>query len=127
MIAASVQRQIDAQKDSPPKRIPIIVCLKESADHPELGVQPAKDKIKEFLTGKAAQVTESDFYLFASLFPQDIEDLADLRQWVYQIWLDETTFASPVAFHGHGKSHILLADVRRSRQGHYLGGDGHRH
>jgi subtilisin family serine protease len=92
VIAASVKRLMDAQKAPPATRIPIIICLKESADHPELGVQPAKDKIREFLTGKVPQVTESDFYLFAALFPQDIEALADFRQWVYQIWLDETTF-----------------------------------
>ena len=92
VIAASIQTQIDAQKDGPPKRIPVIVCLKESADHPERGVQPAKDKVKEFMTGKVEQVTESDFYLFASLFPKDIEDLADLREWVHKIWLDETTY-----------------------------------
>jgi subtilisin family serine protease len=93
VIAASIQRQIEAQKDGPPKRIPVIVCLKESVERPDLGVQPSKDKIKAFLAGKAAQVSESDFYLFASLFPQDIEDLADRRDWVYQVWLDETTYA----------------------------------
>ena len=67
VIAASIQRQIDAQKDGPPKRIPVIICLKESVEHPDLGVQPSKDKIKAFLSGKATQITESDFYLFASL------------------------------------------------------------
>jgi serine protease AprX len=93
VIAASIQRLIDAQKGATPTPIPVIICLQESTDHPELGVQPAKDKIKEFLAKRGVTPTESDFYLFASLFPQDIVDLADLRQWVYQIWLDETTFA----------------------------------
>jgi subtilisin family serine protease len=92
VIAASIQRMIDAQKDTP-KRIPVIICLQESTEHPELGVQPSKDNIRDFLAKRGVTPTESDFYLFASLLPQDIEDLADLRQWVYQIWLDETTFA----------------------------------
>ena len=55
VIAASIQREIEAQKDGPPKRIPIIVCLQESAEHPELGVQPSKDKVKEFLAGEERQ------------------------------------------------------------------------
>lgn len=92
VIAAPVQRQIDAQQGGAPKRIPVIICLQESAEHPELGVQPSKDKIKEFLHGKCDQVTESDFYLFASLLPDDIVALADLTQWVYQIWQDDTTY-----------------------------------
>lgn len=92
VIAASVQREIEAQKDGPPKPIPIIVCLKDSAEHLELGVQPSKDKVKEFLQGKCDQVNESDFYIFASLLPEDIKRLAELREWVYQIWLDETTY-----------------------------------
>ena len=92
VIAAPVQAEIDAQKDGPPKRIPVILCLQESTDHPELGVQPSKEKIKEFLRGKCDNVTESDFYIFASLFPDDIKQLADLRQWVYQIWMDEKTY-----------------------------------
>ena len=93
VIAASIQRLIDAQKDAPPKRIPVIICLQESTEHPELGVQPSKDSIRDFLAKRGVTPTESDFYLFAGLLPHDIEDLADLRQWVYQIWLDETTFA----------------------------------
>ncbi len=92
VIAASILREIEAQEGGPPKRIPIIVCLKESAEHPELGVQPSKEKIKEFLLDKSDQVSESDFYVFASLFPEDIKKLAELKQWVYQLWMDETTY-----------------------------------
>jgi serine protease AprX len=92
VIAASVLREIGAQGDGLPKRIPIIVCLQESSEHPELGVQPAKEKVKEFLRDKAESVTESDFYVFAVLFPEDIKNLAELREYVYQIWLDETTY-----------------------------------
>jgi len=93
VIAASIQREMDAQKDGPPERIAVIVCLKESADHPELGVQSSKEEITKFLSDKSDQVTDSDFYVFACLFPEDIKKLAELTQWVYQIWLDETTYA----------------------------------
>jgi serine protease AprX len=92
VIAGAIQREIEAQQGSPPQRIPIIVCVKESAQHPELGVQPAKEKVKEFLRDKSDRVSESDFYVFASLFPEDIKKLADLHQWVYQLWKDETTY-----------------------------------
>jgi hypothetical protein len=92
VIAAPILREIEAQKGGTPQRIPIIVCLKESAGHPELGVQPSKDKVKEFLRDKSDQVSESDFYVFASLFPEDIQKLAGLEQWVYQVWMDDTTY-----------------------------------
>ena len=93
VISAPVQREMDAQRDGPPQRIPIIVCLNESEEHPESGVQPSKQKVKDFLSGKSDPVSESDFYIFASLLPEDIKKLAELKQWVYQIWKDETTFA----------------------------------
>lgn len=92
VIAGAIQRDIDAQGDGPPQRIPIIICLKESSERPDLGVQPAKEAIKAFLKGKCDSLSESDFYIFASLFPDDIRGLADQRQWVYQIWKDETTY-----------------------------------
>ena len=92
VIAGSILREIDAQGGGPPKRIPIIVCLKESAEHPELGVEASKEEIKKFLADKADRMSDSDFYVFASLFPDDIKKLADLTESVYQIWLDETTY-----------------------------------
>ena len=92
VIARSVQSEMEAQKGGAPQRIPIIVCLKESDSHPELGVQESKEKVKEFLRDKSDKLSESDFYVFASLFPEDIQKLAELRQWVYQIWKDETTY-----------------------------------
>jgi subtilisin family serine protease len=92
VIAASILRQIDSQGDGPPKRIPIIICLKESAEHPELGVQSSREEVERFLRDKCDQVSDSDFYVFASLFPDDIRKLAELTQWVYQLWLDETTY-----------------------------------
>ena len=92
VIAASIQREIEAQQGGSPQRIPVIVCLKESDSHPELGVLESKEKVKEFLRDKSDQLSESDFYIFTSLLPEDIQKLAELREWVYQIWKDETTY-----------------------------------
>ena len=92
VIAASILRAMEAQAGGPPKRIPIIVCLKESADHPESGVQSSKEEVKKFLRDKGEQSSDSDFYVFASLFPDDIKKLAELTDSVFQIWLDETTY-----------------------------------
>ena len=93
VIASSIVREMEAQAGGAPRRISIIVCLKESAEHPELGVQSSKEEIKKFLHDKTDRLTDSDFYVFASLFPDDIKKLAELTQWVYQLWLDETTYA----------------------------------
>jgi len=92
VIAAPILREMEAQQGATPKPIPIIVCLRESAEHPELGVQLSKEMVKDFLRGKTDQMSESDFYVFGSLLPEDIQKLAELRQWVYQIWRDETTY-----------------------------------
>ena len=92
VIAGPIQREIEAQQGGSPQRIPVIVCLKESDSHPELGVQESKEQVKEFLRDKTDRINESDFYLFASLLPEDIQKLAGLREWVYQIWKDETTY-----------------------------------
>ena len=43
VVAASILREIEAQQGGAPERIPIIVCLKESAEHPEQGVQASKE------------------------------------------------------------------------------------
>ena len=92
VIAGSILQAIDAQGSGPPQRIPIIVCLKESAEHPELGVEASKEEVKKFLADKADRMSDSDFYVFASLFPDDIKKLADCTDSVYQLWLDETTY-----------------------------------
>jgi len=91
VIARSVQSEMEGQKGAP-ERISVIVSLRDSQAHPELGVQESKEKVKEFLRDKTDRLGESDFYVFASLFPEDIQKLAELRQWVYQIWKDETTY-----------------------------------
>ena len=92
VIAGSIRQEMESQKEGPPKHIPVIISLQESTAQPEQGVRPSKDAVKEFLKGKCDAITESDFYLFASLFPEDIKQLADHREWVYQIWKDETTY-----------------------------------
>jgi len=92
VIARSVQDAMEGQKGAP-ERISVIVSLKDSDVHPELGVQESKEKVKEFLRDKTDRLSESDFYVFASLYPEDIKKLAALQQYVYQIWKDETTFA----------------------------------
>jgi len=49
--AGPIQSEIEAQKVGSQQRTPIIVCLKESDSHPELGVQESEEKVKEFLLG----------------------------------------------------------------------------
>lgn len=92
VISAPVQREIKAQEGKPPQPIPVIICLQDSKERPELGIQAAKEKVKEFLKDKSRNVSESQFYIFASLLPDDIKELAELKHWVYQIWKDETTY-----------------------------------
>ena len=92
VISLPVQREIDAQAGKPPQLISVIICPQDSRDQPELGVQAAKEKVKEFLKDKSSTVSESQFYIFASLLPDDIKRLAELKDWVYQIWKDETTY-----------------------------------
>jgi serine protease AprX len=93
IISPPVQREIEAQKGKPVAAIPVIISLRESVEHPEKGVGPAKDNVKEFIKGKSTRIEESDFYVFASLAPDDIRALAEHREWVYQIWKDDTTYA----------------------------------
>jgi serine protease AprX len=92
VVSVPLRREIDAQAGQSPVPIPVIISLRDSAEHPELGVQPAKAKVQNFLTLKAISFNESDFYIFASLLPNDIEQLARMDEWVYQIWKDETTY-----------------------------------
>jgi serine protease AprX len=92
VISPPVQRDIDAQEGKPSQPIRAIICLRESKDPSAVGVQLAKSKVKEFLNSRNIQTSESDFYVFASLLPDDIKSLADLKDWVFQIWKDETTY-----------------------------------
>jgi len=91
VIARSVQGEMASQEGAP-ARISVIVSLRDSEAHPESGVQESKEKVKELLRDKTDRLSESDFYIFAALYPDDIKKLAELRPWVRQIWKDETTY-----------------------------------
>ncbi len=93
VISAPVRREMDAQAQNPaPQPTAVIISLRDSKERPELGVGPAKDKVKAFLAGHNVGFTESDFYIFAALLPDQIEELAKLTAWVYQIWKDEIIY-----------------------------------
>ncbi|HUI42724.1 MAG TPA: S8 family peptidase [Terriglobia bacterium] len=94
VISGPVKRQMEEQAGKPaPQAIPVIISLRDSKDRPELGVGPAKDKVKAYLAARDLGFTESDFYIFAALLPDQIEELAKLAAWVYQIWKDEAIYA----------------------------------
>ncbi len=92
LISPPVRAAMDAQPADAPKPIPVIITLTASQGGLDQGVARAKSEIKAFLESKGYQVRESDFYIFASLRPTDIEDLAKKRDWIHRIWKDETTY-----------------------------------
>jgi serine protease AprX len=92
LISPNVQKEIDAQDPANPKPIPVILVLWESRNDPELGIAHSKLGVKAFLDRKKCAFRESEFYLFASLLPADIKDLATNKEWIYRIWKDETTY-----------------------------------
>ncbi len=93
LISPPVQAEMDAQDPAQPQPIPVIITLQESKSEPQSGVLPNKKQVREFLEARKYTVLESDFYLFARLLPADIKDLAQKKEWVYQIWKDETCTA----------------------------------
>jgi serine protease AprX len=94
IVSPPVRKRMETE---PGKRIGVIISPAEMPDHPELGVAPAKDSIREALEGdKDANVRDSDFYIFASLLPEQIDWLAH-RKDVWQIWLDHETEAHLLA------------------------------
>ena len=92
VIARSIQDEMAAQKGQERQRIPVIVSLRDPGAASSAGIQESKSQVKEFLRDKTEKMSESEFYVFASLFPEDIQKLAQLRQYVHQIWKDETTY-----------------------------------
>lgn len=91
VISPPVRKEMEqqaAQKISRP--IPLIVTVQ---DHPP----NAKSAVKEFLeslkTNYDKRISESQFYVFAQLTPQHIEELAERKELVYHIWKDEKTYA----------------------------------
>jgi subtilisin family serine protease len=93
LISPPVRAEMDAQDPAHPEPIALIITLQESGTEPQSGVLPSKKHIREFLEARKYTVYESDFYVFARLLPADIEDLAQKKEWVYQIWKDETCTA----------------------------------
>src|SRR5260370_21696921 len=77
---------------NPDNPIRLIICVAEDKDHPELGVGPAKDAVKAWLKKFDISFRESDFYLFATLLPKQVEELSQLKE-VWQIWKDDQTQA----------------------------------
>ena len=69
VIAASIQRLIELQKGGPPKRIPVIICVRESTEQPESDAQASKDKIKEFLAQRGTTSTGDRFLPFLTFSP----------------------------------------------------------
>lgn len=74
--------------------IPLIITLRESTG--QGGVQVSKKAVTEFLNTLKAnydkKISDTDFYVFAHLDPEHIEQLAEHKEWVYQIWKDDTTY-----------------------------------
>jgi serine protease AprX len=90
IVAPPVRMEMDAQQKPAP--IAVIISLNEDPNHPELGVQPAREAIRKLLLDLGhdpKDIRDSDFYLFANLLPSEIEQLEKVPQWVYQIWKDE--------------------------------------
>lgn len=93
VISPTLRKEIAAEVAKPSAaRIAVIISLIESTVNALDGIRAAKEQVKKFLDGKATNVRESDFYLFASLLPQDILALAE-TPWVHQIWKDETCYS----------------------------------
>jgi serine protease AprX len=88
-ISPAVCQEMEQRKDA----IPVIVSLVESREAPQEGVRPSKEKVKAFLAARGIKARESDFYVFASLGPDDIQELAKLKDAVDKIWRDDTCHA----------------------------------
>src|ERR1051325_2429760 len=82
-----LMQDVRDKKVDPP--IAVIISLRESDSEPQKGVAPAKDIVRKFLKERNHSYRESEFYIFASLSPEEIEALEKLSNFVYQIWTDE--------------------------------------
>jgi subtilisin family serine protease len=82
-----LMQDVRDKKVDPP--IAVIISLRESDTEPQKGVAPAKDVVRNFLKEHNHTYRESEFYIFASLSPEEIEALEKLSNFVYQIWTDE--------------------------------------
>jgi serine protease AprX len=97
LVSPPVRQQMDAQDPAHPAPIAVIITLRESKNEPQRGVSGSKQHVREFLEQRSYTVQESDFFVFARLLPADIDALANQKDWVYQIWKDETCYAHLLA------------------------------
>jgi len=93
LVSPPVRKEMDAQDPAHPAPIPVIITLRQSKTDPSRGVAVSKQRVREFLEQRHYTVQESDFYVFASLLPADIDALAEKKDWVHQIWKDEKCYA----------------------------------
>jgi serine protease AprX len=93
LISPPVRKQMDAQDPAHPTPVAVIITLRESQSEPASGVSGSKQHVREFLEKRGYTVRESDFFVFARVLPADIDALSGQKDWVYQIWTDETCYA----------------------------------
>ncbi|HUI57705.1 MAG TPA: S8 family peptidase [Bryobacteraceae bacterium] len=93
LVSPPVRKEMDAQDPAHPTPIAVIITLRQSKTDPSRGVSASKQRVREFLEQRHYTVQESDFYVFASLLPADIDALAEKKEWVHQIWKDEKCYA----------------------------------
>jgi serine protease AprX len=92
LISPPVRQEMEAQFAAAPKPIRVIITPEDRGGGLNEGLVLAKSEIKNFLQKKGYTFKESDFYVFASLLPADIRELATQRTWIHRIWKDETTY-----------------------------------
>jgi serine protease AprX len=90
-ISPPVRQQMEAAGGS--GSVAVIISLEHSREAPEKGIQPSKDRVIETLKPRGIHVRESDFYVFATVPPDVIRELAAMRGVVDKIWRDETCSA----------------------------------
>ena len=93
LISPPVREAMAQRSADHPEPIPVIITPEQVDSGSEQGVTLAKRRVKAFLEGKGYKVLESDFYIFARLLPADILQLADMRESVHRIWMDEKTYS----------------------------------
>jgi subtilisin family serine protease len=89
-ISPTVKMAMAAVAGDPKATIPLIITLTDSDAHPEEGIGPAQKVVLQFISklDYDTHLRKSDFYVFASLKPDDIQKLSELDE-VHRIWLDE--------------------------------------
>ncbi len=92
-VSPPVRQAMEASRAGGAAAIPVIVSLRESAERPELGVAPSKEKVKAALAARGIAFRESDFYVFAALPPDVIDELAGMKDVVERVWRDHVCYA----------------------------------